>query len=113
MPKKLQLGALTIQKTSTSSAAAFSAWHDFGPCLANSITVGAAGITSPGKMTVQGALSTALSTAAIRALATRTSTNLTSTIQSTVAVVITRVRFRTTGSTAASVVQSLILAAGE
>ena len=113
MPKKFQGGCLTIKATSTGSAAKNSDWHDFGPCLANSITVGAAGITSPGKMTVQGALSTSMSTSAIRTVATRTSTQLTATIQSTVAVVVTRVRFRPTGSTGASVAQSLFLAAGE
>lgn len=115
MPKKYQPGPLTIKVTSTGTAAKFSDWADFGPCLANSISVGAifGSGTSGGKVTVQGVVSTALSTAAIITVASRTYAQRTSVIQSTVATVVTRVRFRTTGSTATAGTQQAVIAAGE
>lgn len=121
MPKRqggsAGIGPYAIAVTTTGSAAKLSSWHAFGPCLANSITVGALFSSTVGgaaaKITVQGWLSTQLSTAAIVTVASRTVAQRTSVIQSTVATVITRVRLRTTGSTGASITQTAFLAAGE
>lgn len=119
MPKRqggsAGMGPNAIAITTTGAGAKMSSWHPFGPCLANSMSVGvffASTNSTAATVKLQGLLSTELSTGAVVTIATRTYAQRTSVIQSTVATVVTRVRMRSSGGAAAAK-QTVVFGAGE